>query len=581
MIITRYKGNRVMNYVKDILIAIAFCAVGAVLYNLFCNQKEFAKHFATYGIMVKHMNAGVAADNGTIGPDALRAAQEIKNSVNPWLYAQEKARDTVVQVIAQTAEINILEPYRTPKQTMHAGSAFFIKIDGYPEGLLVTNAHVVEEAYAIWIKIPSLGRVIIDVEIIGRSPERDLALLKVSEEGLEKIKEAMGSIPYLVLGNSDCVRRTDEVLTLGYPLGQSSLKSTSGVVSGREHVGSRLLIQIDSPINPGNSGGPALNIKGEVIGVTCSGVVTAQNVGYIIPINELKLIFADLYKTPLLRKPFLGFFLNSGSKELALHFNNPVPSGCYLIDVFEKSPIAKVGIKTGDMIYEINGISVDEYGELALSWTEDKISLSDYISMIEIGQTINIVFYRNGTRHEVNFIFEPTELPPVKHVFPGIDYLDYEIFGGMLFQPLNLNIVSVLVNNAPILTRYGLAKHQKDPALIITHIVPNSQTQRLNILAEGTIISEIDGKVVKTMDDLRRVLFQALDKERITFKTEEGIFFVLNVKKVLEDELKLSQAYQYPISPFMKELINRKLPVQDSHALIKPALPKLFNFSNQ
>lgn len=533
-----------MKYIKEVCIAAAAVVLSVLLYQLFKNQRELYQALSTYGVMIKQTaGEGVAPTPMVLMPQ------------QPWAQVQEKARNTVVQVISQTAETNILQPYRTPKQNMSAGTAFFINA----EGELVTNYHVIAEAQAIWIKIPSLGRAIIDVEVVGKAPERDLALLRVTQEGLEKIKDKLGSVPFLTLGNSDLVKRVDEVLTIGYPLGQSSLKSTCGVVSGREHIAGRLFIQIDSPINPGNSGGPALNMAGEVIGVNSAGVPGAQNVGYIIPSNELKMVLPDLRKTPLLRRPFLGFFLNNGSEELAKHLGNPVPSGCYIVDVYSTSPLAKAGVKPGDMIYEINGIAVDEYGDLSLSWNEDKLSLMDYISMLEIGQKVHIIVYRDGKRKEVSLIFDRTELAPVRQIFLDDDRLDYEIFGGMLIQPLTLNHIPALVGNAPILTRYGVTKNQMEPALIVTHIVPNSQVQRLNLLGEGALIGEVNGKKVKTMEELRHAIAQDIEKERVTFKTEDGVFFVLNVKKILEDEAKLSQTYQYPISPFIKQLIAKVL----------------------
>lgn len=537
-----------MKYVKE-FIAGALCIIVAVLlFQLFKNQKELFQAVSNYGVMVKH----TAGDVDVSGASVL--------SHQPWAVVQEKARDTVVQVIAQTAEVNILQPYKTPKQNAGSGTAFFIN----EEGELITNAHVVMEAQAIWIKIPALGRMIIDVEVVGKAPERDLALLRVSPDGLAKIKDKLGKIPFLPLGNSDKVRRVDEVLTLGYPLGQTSLKSTCGVVSGREHLGGRLFIQIDSPINPGNSGGPALSQSGEVIGVTCAGIPSAQNVGYIIPSNELKMVLADLRKTKLLRRPFLGFFLNNGSEELARHLGNPIPSGCYIVDVYETSQLAKAGVKPGDMIYEINGIAVDEYGDLSLSWHEDKLSLMDYISMLEIGQKVDIVTYRDGKKHEVSLTFDHSELAPVRQIFPGDDVIDYEIFGGMLIQPLTLNHVPALVGNAPILTRYGSIKHQMEPILIVTHVVPNSQVQRLNLIGEGSLISEVNGIKVKTMDDLRHAIGQNIEKERTTFKTEDGVFFVLNTKKVLEDEQKLSQIFHYPLSPFVQQLIAKGLATEQA-----------------
>ncbi len=530
-----------MKYLRELVVGAICCIIVVLFVQLFKNQKELMQAVSNYGIMVKH-TAGEQIELGNL-----------VSSHQPWAAVQEKARDTVVQVISQTAEVNILQPYKTPKQNAGAGTAFFISEDGE----LITNAHVVTEAQAIWIKIPSLGRMIIDVEVIGKAPERDLALLRVSPDGLQKIKDKLGKVPFLSLGNSDKVRRVDEVLTLGYPLGQTSLKSTCGVVSGREHLAGRLFIQIDSPINPGNSGGPALAMNGEVIGVTCAGVPSAQNVGYIIPINELKMILPDLRKTKLLRRPFLGFYLNNGSEELARHLGNPVPSGCYIVDIYQTSPLAKAGVKAGDMIYEINGIAVDEYGDLSLSWNEDKLSLMDYISMLEIGQTVHIVTYRNGKRKEVSLIFDLMELAPVRQIFLGDDVIDYEIFGGMLLQPLTLNHVPALVGNAHILTRYETIKYQMEPSLIVTHVVPNSQVQRLNLIGEGAIISEVNGKKVKNMDELRHAIGQDIDKERMTFKTEDGVFFVLNVEKSLEDEVKLSQIFQYPLSPFIRQLLDK------------------------
>ena len=93
-----------------------------------------------------------------------------------WRPVQERVKDTVVQVFAQIAELDLLQPYKTPTQASAIGSGFFIN----DEGDLITNAHVVDQAKAVWIQIPSLGKRIIDVDVISVSPERDLALLRVN-----------------------------------------------------------------------------------------------------------------------------------------------------------------------------------------------------------------------------------------------------------------------------------------------------------------------------------------------------------------------------------------------------------------
>lgn len=535
--------------IKDLIFTLVSAGLILALYMVLKNQQELAQSYVM-------LHAGIQ-EHAEHRPTETRVIEKMV-AQQPWADVQEKARDTVVQVIVQTAEVNILQPFRTPQQRITAGSAFFIS----DQGELITNAHVVEEATSIWVKIPSLGKVIIDCEVVGKSPERDLALLRPTKEGLEIIKKNLKAIPFLPLGNSDEVHRVDEVLALGYPLGQASLKSTSGVVSGREHISGLHLIQVSSPINPGSSGGPALNLTGEVIGITSAGIPSAQNVGYIIPVNDLKLVLADLRTTRLLRKPFLGVIFNHGSPELAQHLGNPEPAGCYVVDVYQGSPLARAGIKAGDMIYEINGYKVDEYGDLAVSWHEDKLSVIDYISRLHVGQAIKMVFYRKGVRQVITFNFDHTELAPVRKIFPGEDHIDYEIFGGMLVQPLTLNHLMVLVNNAPSLAKYADFKSQMEPVLIVTHIVPNSQMQRLDLLREGAIIAEVNDKKVKTLVDFRVAIQDAVkaarsgkNKNLISFKTADGVFFVLNLEKIVRDEPKLADLYHYPISKCMQSTI--------------------------
>ncbi len=225
----------------------------------------------------------------------------------------------IPQVFANKAAIDILQPQRSPAQFQATGSGFFIN----DSGEFITNAHVIDQARSIWIQIPSCGREQYEAELIGVTHDRDVALLKLKPEAFEKIKQKLGKISFLKLGNSDLVHPADNILAVGYPLGQKGIKYTAGVVSGREGH----LIQIDAAINPGSSGGPSVNLNGEVIGINTAGITEAQNVGYIIPINELKIVLDDLRKVKLLRKPYLGVFFNNGSTALTDYLGNPQPGG--------------------------------------------------------------------------------------------------------------------------------------------------------------------------------------------------------------------------------------------------------------
>jgi len=421
----------------------------------------------------------------------------ISNAQQLWRPVQEKVKDTVVQVFSQITEFDFVQPYKTPGQSSAYGSGFFIS----DTGDLITNSHVVDQARAVWIQIPSLGKRIIDVEIVGISPERDLALLRLTPK-----------IPYLPLGDSDAVRRSDEVMALGYPLGQQSLKSTTGVVSGQEQH----FIQISAPLNPGNSGGPLLNSRGEVIGINSAIIPGAQSVGYMIPINDLKIVRDDLAKIKLLRKPFLGVLFNNASESLTDYLGNPQPGGCYVVEVVHGSTLAKAGIKAGDMIYEINGHRIDIFGDMSVAWSEDKISLIDYVGRLSIGQKVSMVVYRHGKRLAVNVTFGQGEVPAIRRIYPGYEEIDYEVFGGMVIMELSLNHINILGSNAPGLARFAELKKQGQTTLVVTHIFPTSQIARERTLAVGATLNEVNGTEVHSLTDFRNAIIKTAENKYFT-----------------------------------------------------------------
>lgn len=540
--------NSIRNVLIGIVIALGFSILSATIYYLYTNQSEL---YNAYQNLLKSTQ-----DQELLKQQEIKVVEKVV-SAQPWADVQAIAKDTVVRIIAQQAEPNLLEPYRTPNQKAGVGTGFFIS----DKGEIVTNHHVIDGAQAIWIKIPSLGKIIIDVELVGTCPERDLALLRITEESLKQIHTVLSSISYLKIGNSDLVKRADEILALGYPLGttQVSLKSTSGVVSGPEHISGRNLIQISAPINPGSSGGPAVNASGQVIGIACSGIMGAQNVGYVIPSNELKMVLNDLRaceKAPnkILRRPFLGVLYNNGSTELAEFLGSPNDGGCYVVDVYKGSLLAQAGIQPGDMIYEINNHKIDMFGDITVPWSEDRISIIDYIARLEIGQDISVSVYRKGQKKIFKFKFVFSDLLPIHKIFPGYDAIDYEIYGGILFQQLTINHLPILINEAPGLAKYLEFENQVKPALIVTHVIPNSQTQRLQVLVhEGSIIEEVNGKPVGTLEELRTILKE--ESKFTTFKTNDGVFFVISRERSLADEHRLSATYGYPISSFIQSLI--------------------------
>lgn len=479
-----------------------------------------------------------------------------------WGKVHTLVRNTVVQVFVYAAQFNWCEPYKTPLQVGCSGSGFFID----ESGLIITNAHVVDQHRAVYIQIPHFGKRRFDVEVVGVCPERDLAVLKVIPEDLAIITHELGSVPILKFGNSDMVRRADEIMTLGYPLGQQSLKSTVGVVSGRQHMDGHAMIQIDAPINPGNSGGPSLNKSGCVIGVNSAGINEggAQNVGYIIPASEVLLFLKQLEDTTpnergikFLRKPFLGMISGNGSDAIAEFLHNPKQQGLYIVEIYPGSPLDKAGVLAGDMVYEIDGHAVDYFGEISVHWSEDKVSLYDYVSRLMPGDAIHLVVYRNSERKEFIAQFDFSDVIPVRMRYPGYESIDYEVIGGMIVMELALNHIALFLQNNTQLVKYACLEHQMKPTLILTHILPNSEGSKARSLHPATILQEVNGTKVATLADFRAQVANSIDTGFLTIKTEGNIFAVLPFARVLQDEKLLSSSYFYTITPFTHSLIKQ------------------------
>lgn len=539
---------------KKVVITLCVGVIIGLLYHAYNEQRR-------QSFLLEKIKQELSTHQESLQQQPESAQESLAIGSVDWGKVHNTVRNTVVQVVVHSALFNWLEPYKTPQQKMGCGSGFFID----ESGLLITNAHVVDQFRAVYIQIPHFGKRRFDVEVIGVCPDRDLALLKVIPEDLAVIVKELGKLPILKFGDSDNVHRADEVMTLGYPLGQESLKSTVGVVSGRQHMAGHALIQIDAPINPGNSGGPSFNKEGRVIGVNSSGIMEGgvQNVGYIITSNEVKLFLKQLEDIPaddgikFLRKPFIGMIYGVGSDTITRYLNNPLPGGLYVIEVYPGSPLDKAGVKEGDMLYEVDGHKVDYFGDIQTSWSEDRISVLDYVSRLLPGEKIHIVVYRKGKRKELIAQFDFSTMPPVRSKYPGYENIDYEVIGGMVVMDLSLNHVQLLIQRNAHLVKYAELEDQLKPAVVITHVLPDSEASKTRVLIDSMIIREINGKSTTNLEEFRKNVVDSLSTGFLTIKTEGKVFTVLPLERLLHDEQKLASTYFYNITPFTQRLISQ------------------------
>lgn len=228
------------------------------------------------------------------------------------------------------------------------GSGFLVSEDG----LLITNHHVVDGASEISVVLAD-GREA-RARVVGSDEAIDVALLRL---------EGDGPWPYVALGDSEGLRVGDWVLAMGNGLGLGTT-ATVGIVSGtgrelgHDVLGREQYIQTDAAINQGNSGGPLFDFQGRVVGMNTAIIQGANTVGFAIPASLISDILPDLQATGRVARGFLGVQPQTLDDDLRAALKVKADKGAVVTDVFGDTPAARAGLKSGDVVLDVDGAPV-------------------------------------------------------------------------------------------------------------------------------------------------------------------------------------------------------------------------------
>ncbi|MFP3753602.1 DegQ family serine endoprotease [Cupriavidus sp. SIMBA_020] len=276
-----------------------------------------------------------------------------------------------------------------PQLVRGLGSGFIVSSDG----LILTNAHVVDNATEVTVKLTDRRE--FKAKVLGADPQTDIAVIRIDAKNLPTVR----------LGDPSKIRVGEPVLAIGSPYGFENTV-TAGIVSAK----SRSLpddtyvpfIQTDVAVNPGNSGGPLFNQRGEVIGINSqiySQTGGYQGLSFAIPINVATKVQEQLVAHGKVTRGRLGISVQEVNQALAQSFNLPKPAGALVNSIEPDSPAARSGLKPGDVIVQLGDDVIDHSGDLPEHVADMKPGTQTQLKVIRKGEPLTLTV-KVGTAQE-------------------------------------------------------------------------------------------------------------------------------------------------------------------------------------
>ena len=304
-----------------------------------------------------------------VAPPAAHAADRR----TPVVLAVERATPAVVTVEVEVERQNPWSFWGGRQLAASEGSGVVIR----KEGVVLTNAHVVEGARTVHVRLADGRR--LEARVMALEADLDLAVLRV---------QGGGSLPTITVGDSDDLMLGETAIAIGNPLGLGLTVSTGVVASTGRDVEiqpgiTQTFVQTDAAINPGNSGGALVNINGELIGINTAIRADAEGIGFAIPVNRAIKIAADLVDFGSVQAPWLGADLDDAQ----LRSRRAV---VVVTAVLQAGPAGRAGMRPGDVITHVDGRAVASRADLNARLAERNPGATLKLTLLRDGRTASL-----------------------------------------------------------------------------------------------------------------------------------------------------------------------------------------------
>jgi len=266
-----------------------------------------------------------------------------------------------------------------PRERQGGGSGFVFT----PDGLILTNSHVVHDAVRVAVTLTDGRRM--PATVIADDPASDLAVIRLEQPGFDE-----PGLTAAALGDSQRLRVGQIAIAMGAPYGFQSTV-TAGVVSAlgrslRSYSGRLIddVIQTDASLNPGNSGGPLVDSAGRVVGVNTATILPAQGICFAIGINTAKFVASRLLRDGRLRRSYIGVSAQTVPvhRRVVRFYDLPKEMGVVVLGVEENSPAKRAGLREGDVIVALEGQPVAGVDDLHRLLTDLRVGVSCSLTVL-------------------------------------------------------------------------------------------------------------------------------------------------------------------------------------------------------
>ena len=430
-------------------------------------------------------------------------------------FAQDTVRDLVVKIHASHHSPDLFRPWTksSPRQVKGSG----VVIDGKR---ILTNAHVVKYASQIYVQ-PNQSAAHIPARVEAITPGMDLAILKLDDESFF---DKRGSLPFA----QELPRVKDAINVYGYPTGGTELSVTQGIVSRIEYTdyyyqASGLRIQVDAALNFGNSGGPAVS-DGKLVGLVFSLIQNAQNIGYLIPVEEIQLFLDDIADGVYDGKPQV-FDLIQTVENQALRRRLGLPknvSGVMIAQPYRSDP--DYPLQEWDVVTKIGDMPIDSDGKVAVRY-DLRLSSSYLVQKYAKNGQLPLTIYRDGRLSEITLPVRTERELVIPYLMDKTPR--FFIFGPFVFSQTTQDYLERLGNQRPpsmgrrpsplVTRRFDKPTFESEELVIVASpLFPHRITQGYDD-PNRAVLSEINGVQVKNLRHVVEILRDNRD-EQISFK---------------------------------------------------------------